>query len=70
MSVQQIETPTTESIANLVRSGGNPYILLTVLPEGVVDLVTAGFDPEDVVTGLREAADQLADHLIEQSVRV
>jgi|GraSoiStandDraft_45_1057281.scaffolds.fasta_scaffold948431_2 hypothetical protein len=58
-----------ESIANAVRSGGNPYILVTALEDGTVDLVTAGFTTEEVRDGLYEVADQLAAHIIREKVQ-
>lgn len=47
---------------------GTPYILITVVDEGVVDLTFAGFTPEQAAGGLRELADQLSEQLIAESV--
>lgn len=52
----------TPELAPLVRAGGYPFITLTVVePEtGKIELTTAGLTTRQIIGGLREAADQLA----------
>jgi hypothetical protein len=72
MSIDYEPLTRDDELAALVRTGGNPYILINLVePEtGKIELITAGFSSEQVVLGLREAADQLAAALIEESTRV
>jgi hypothetical protein len=54
----------------LVRSGGKPYILVSLVDEesGAVELVSQGFTPDQIAAGLYEAAYQLEKQLIEQAI--
>lgn len=59
----------TPVLPDLVRAGGVPFITLRLTdPEtGRIELVTAGFTAEQVVAGLREAADSLAQHIEDEA---
>lgn len=54
----------------LVRAGGNPYVLISVIDpsSGAVELVSQGLSPEQIVAGLYEAAYQLEKSLVEQAI--
>lgn len=54
-----------EGLRNLVISGGNPYVLLVITPEGV-QVTAQGIPPENIAQGLHEVAEGYAAGLAEQ----
>lgn len=51
--------PADEALEQRVRVGDNPYILITVFPNGTSQIDTQGIVQETLADGLRELADQL-----------
>lgn len=71
MSTVIEEIPVTTAQEALVRAGGNPYVLLSVVDHetGQVELISQGFSPEQIVAGLRETADLLTNELVKEGTK-
>jgi hypothetical protein len=65
-TIEKIPTETAQKA--LVWAAGRPYVLLAVTDEeaGTVELISQGFGAEQIIAGLREAADHLESGLYDQ----